>query len=216
MQIGAHKRNSGTTLVELLVYILLLSISAGALYSILISNMKTYDSIENRMVMHQDLRNALALISREVRMAGLNPDGVAGVGFQQDPSDNFDTDANSLHFTMDLNGDGVISGTGEDVGYFLQYDTTTHANNLMRRADYGSGLAAEVLLENVTRWEITYLAQDETTPVTDPSAINPTLANTAYFVNILIEAETSKEDVVSGTTKKQVLVDRMRVRNAGL
>lgn len=210
MKKTTQKCDSGTTMIELLVYILLLSISAGALYSILVSNMKSYDSIENRMVMHQDLRNALSLITREVRMAGLNPDDIAGIGFQQHPNDNFDCDSNSIHFTLDLNGDNDTNDSGEDIGYYLEPDPSTGQNRLMRRADYGSGLAAEVLLENVTRWELSYFEQDGTTAVATPSGTN------AFFVKVLIEAETSKDDVVSGDTKKQLLEDTVRVRNAGL
>lgn len=205
-----RKAEPGTTLVELLIYVLLLSISAGALYSILVSNMKTYDSIENRMVMHQDLRNAISLIGREVRMSGLNPTNTAGIGFQQDTDDKYDTDANSIHFTLDLNGDEDTNDPGEDIGYFLEYDPSTSANNLMRRADYGSGLASEVLLEGVTRWELTFFGQDGTTVIAAPSGTD------TFFVDILIEAETAKEDIVSGSTKKQTLEDRVRIRNAGL
>ncbi|MBC8277735.1 MAG: prepilin-type N-terminal cleavage/methylation domain-containing protein, partial [FCB group bacterium] len=63
-------RNDGFSLVELLIYMMLFGIASTAMYTVFISNIKSHSSQENTMEMNQDLRGAMDLIMREVRMAG--------------------------------------------------------------------------------------------------------------------------------------------------
>ncbi len=210
-----HRKSDGergVTMVELLIYIALMGITSSALYSVLISNIKSHDSIENTLVMNQDIRGGIGLMVRELRQAALNPREVAGIGFQQNADDRYNTDANSIHFTADLNNDGNIAGAGEDVGYYVDWDINSGSNALYRRTDYNNGgaLTPQILLTHVTNWQVQYLAQDEATPVAAPAGSN------VFFVDITLQAQTDKKDAVTGQVKTQTMQTRVRVRNAGL
>lgn len=212
-RLSSHKsRDLGVSLIELLIYIALMGITATALYSVLIGNIKAHDSIETTMVMNQDIRGAMNLLVREIRQAALNPDAISGIGFQQNADDRYNTDANSLHFTSDLNDDGTIAGAGEDVSYYVENDPVTGSNALWRRTDYSDAgaLTAQVVIPYVTNWQLQYLQQDGATAVATPSGTN------VFFVDITLQAQTGKMDALSGQVKTQTMQTRVRVRNAGL
>lgn len=208
-----HKgRDLGVTMVELLIYIALMGITSTALYSVLIGNMKAHDSIETALVMNQDIRGAMNLMVRELRQAGLSPREIAGVGFQQDVDDRYDTDGNSFRFTADINGDEAINGSGEDVGYYIENDPVTNSDALWRRTDYGNAgaLTAQLVIPHVTNWQVQYFGQDGVTAVAAPGGTN------VFFVDLTLQAQTSKRDALSGQVKTQTMQTRVRVRNAGL
>lgn len=204
-------RDRGVSMVELLIYIALMGITSTALYSVLIGNMKAHDSIETALVMNQDVRGAMNLMVRELRQSGLSPKEIAGIGFQQNGDDRYDSDANSFHFTADVNGSATIAGAGEDVSYYVENDTATNSNALWRRTDYGNAgaLTAQVVIPYVTNWQVLYFAQDGATAVV-PNGTN------VFFVDLTLQAQTSKNDSLSGQVKTQTMQTRVRVRNAGL
>ncbi len=103
----------GFTLVELLIAMAIGAVLLTATYELLNTNSKLYYSKENTMIMTQDLRVATDFLIREIRMAGCNPTGASGIGFQSD------TDVTSIHFTIDINGDGATTGTHEDIEYLI-------------------------------------------------------------------------------------------------
>lgn len=201
-----HKgMQAGATLIELLVYIALVSIGMTAVYSILISNIKTYDSIENTLVMHQDLRAALDMMVKEIRRAGCNPENGADIGFQS-------ANANSIHFTADLQTassepDKSYTAVNEDVEYYLEDGT------LFRRARYqeGGNLEAQPLIEHVTSFQLTYWKKDGTTAGAAPANLND-----IWFVNIVLEGETVNPDRLSKKTKTERVEARVRIRNQGM
>ncbi|MBI5845217.1 MAG: prepilin-type N-terminal cleavage/methylation domain-containing protein [Deltaproteobacteria bacterium] len=205
-------RDKGVTMVELLIYIALMGITSTALYSVLIGNIKAHDSIETTLVMNQDVRGAMNLMVREIRQAGLSPKEIAGIGFQQDADDRFDTDANSFHFTADINNNAAIGGSGEDVCYYIENDPGTNSDALWRRTDYGNAgaLTPQMVIPYVTNWQVQYLAQDGATAVAAPNGTN------VFFVDITLQAQTSKNDALTGNVKTQTMQTRVRVRNAGL
>ncbi len=204
-------RDTGTSLIELLVYMALVTIGLTAVYSVLVTNLKTYDSIENSQVMHQDLRSSITMMTKEVRRAGCNPEDAGGVGFQTDADDRYNTDGNSIHFTADLsplNGeaDGRVTGISEDVGYYLEGDT------LFRRAVYadGAALEAQKLVENIKDFQLTYFERDGTQTADPPADLGD-----IWFVNILIEGNTKRLDRITGQIKTEIVESRVRVRNQG-
>lgn len=64
------RRQSGFTLVELLVVILIFGIFAGAVYSLYIAHMKTVITREEVLDVQQNVRIAMDRLSRDLRMAG--------------------------------------------------------------------------------------------------------------------------------------------------
>ncbi|MEE8430492.1 MAG: prepilin-type N-terminal cleavage/methylation domain-containing protein [Candidatus Desulfatibia sp.] len=128
----------GFTLVELLIAMAIGAVLLTATYELLNTNSKLYYSKENTMVMTQDLRAATDFLIREIRMAGYNPTGASGIGFQND------SDATSIHFTMDIDGDGAITGTNnEDIEYLIY--PQNDIQSLGRRTGGNVGLVAEYI-----------------------------------------------------------------------
>lgn len=197
----------GTTLIELLVYMLILSIVMGAIYAVLVSNFRAYDSVENNLVVQQDVRAALELMGRDIRMAGCDPAKTWDFGFQNDTDDTLDSDANSIHFTSDFDEDRQAVTPGEDVAYYREFvdDTWT----LFRRADYGdgNGIVAEPVIDNVSLLQFDYLDANE----------NPTgNFDDVRYVDVTLEAETGKVDALTKQLKRKRMTIRVGLRNAGM
>jgi type IV pilus assembly protein PilW len=70
----------GFTLVELLISIVISTIVLTAIYNLFISQNKIYTKNQELIEMEQNLRAALTIMTREIRMAGYNPHGTASVG----------------------------------------------------------------------------------------------------------------------------------------
>ena len=111
-------KESGFTIVELLIYMVMFVVVLGSMYSIMISNTRSYSSQENKVEMTQDLRAGMNLMVTEIRMAGCDPTDIDGVGFVDNADDRYDTDANSIHFTEDIDADGAIANS-ENINYYL-------------------------------------------------------------------------------------------------
>ncbi|MBU0698051.1 MAG: prepilin-type N-terminal cleavage/methylation domain-containing protein, partial [Proteobacteria bacterium] len=144
--------SSGFTLIELLVVIAIGGVLLTAIYELLNTNTKLYSSKENTMIMTQDLRAATDILIREIRMAGCNPTGASGIGFQTNSDDRYNTDANSIRFTMDTDGDGATTSSNEDINYYLY--TSDGIQKLGRRTS-GAG-SPEPVAEYVTNLAFTY------------------------------------------------------------
>ena len=77
------RTDSGFTLIEILVALALTGIVLGAIYAAYQSQHKTYITQESVAEMQQNLRAAMYLMVREIRMAGYDPRGTAGAGIEQ-------------------------------------------------------------------------------------------------------------------------------------
>lgn len=125
-------RESGFTLVELMISIVISAMVFGAIYTAFRSQQKSTDTQIQIAQMQQNLRAASLLMTRELRMTGFDPSGDAGATV---------TSAlpNALRVTMDLRGDdppagvdadgdgitdpdGDLTDPGEDVTYSLYVD----------------------------------------------------------------------------------------------
>ena len=70
MNCAHHKRNSGFTLLEMMVAMALGLIVLGSAVQMFMAGMKTSTLVSNRSDMQQDLRAAVDLISKDISMAG--------------------------------------------------------------------------------------------------------------------------------------------------
>ena len=112
------RENSGFTLIETLVTMaIFLGILAGVT-SVLILQMRSNSLQENLVSMTQELRAGISLMTTDIRLAGIRNNSPIvkfnGISAATDKT---------VHLISDLNMDGVISGSEEDIYY--QYDPSS-------------------------------------------------------------------------------------------
>lgn len=140
----------GFTLVELLTAIVPSLIVLGAVTSTFIIQNRSYEQQAHVVEMQENVRAGMQMMTRELVMAGYDPIGAAGAGIVS-------ANADSIRFTMDLNSDGDVSDSNEDVTYAL--DATD--KQLTRR---GTGIdTATPLAENIQELSFTYYDSNNST-----------------------------------------------------
>ncbi len=116
----------GFTLVEILITLLLASIVTAAIYKTFREQQKSYIVQEEVVEMQQNLRAALDIMSREIRMAGYDPLQSGNFGFLR-------ADARLIRFTIDFDNSGGTPGNDETITYQLyDYDSDGVAAELRR------------------------------------------------------------------------------------
>lgn len=124
----------GFSLVELLVAMAIAAVVMTAVFQIYKTQQGSYLLQEQVAEMQQNARTAKYIMTREIRMAGYDPTGLATAGFVSGYKD-------TINFTMDITGeDGTITVPGDDITYSLSADGELERNE-------GSGNLAVV--ENI-------------------------------------------------------------------
>jgi len=193
-------KESGFTVVELLVYTVIFIAVLGAIYGVFLTNLKAYTSQENRLEMTQDMRAGIGLMVREIRMAGYDPTF----------SSNFeiiDADGDSIHFTMDLNEDGITGDPNENI----RYEIHIPSDGIQKLTRSTNGGAKQPVIEHITDLQLSYSVAGTTVEVSSPADPADIRA-----VRISIDGETINKDPITGKHKTWGLTSRANVRNAGL
>ncbi len=117
----------GFTLVEVLIAMAVGALLLAGLFSVYVNQKKVYTLREQIAEMQQNARAGMALLGREIRMAGYDPQKTAGAGIVIARQD-------CLRFTMDLDESGAIDDPAhEDITYRVDADRElgryTGANN---------------------------------------------------------------------------------------
>jgi len=123
MYIKSNK--NGFTLIELLVAMAISGIVAGAIFTAFQSQQKSYFIQDQVTEMQQNLRAAMDIMVREIRMAGYDPQSSNGFGIidiqPRDVANNVDvglTGNGAFEFTADFDDNGTLSG-GEKISYSI-------------------------------------------------------------------------------------------------
>ena len=186
-------RSAGFTLVEVLISIAILSILFGTIYRTFDSLNRSYANENVKAGVQQKSRIGIDLMARDIRLAGLDPLGSAGAGFNP-----VNTDTTSIQFTADLNYDGDLDDPFEDITYAL------NGNLLQQTSDLGSGPVTATLLDNVTDLTFTYLDQaDNLLP--EPVATNQIRT---VLISLTMQRPAGRDGMVSRT-----YTTRVRCRN---
>jgi type IV pilus assembly protein PilW len=106
------KKDRGFSLIELLIALFISSVMAAAIFNLFIAQNKSFSIQDQVTEMQQNIRAALNLMVKEIRMAGYDPTGKAGAGIVTANPDH-------IAFTMDLNSDANCSDFNEYITYSL-------------------------------------------------------------------------------------------------
>jgi type II secretory pathway component PulJ len=144
------------TLIELMIVSAILATVILITTSILLSTNRVQEKTVQRATVQGDSRQALTLMTNELRQAGADPRtppaGIVGI---------VSATETSIHTRADLNGNGVIETAEPSEDVTFSFDSTGHAIT----RDPGSGPA--VLLDDVTGMSISYFdsANQPVTPL---------------------------------------------------
>ena len=202
--------NRGFTLAELLIGLFVSAVVMTTILSAYYSQNKSYAVQEQVAAMVQNLRAAMDIMIREIRMAGYDPTGTANAGIVT-------ANTTSITITEDLDGDGSVAGD-ENITYALADSDGDGDNDLERNNN--------LIAENIDALDFLYL--DETgNPTTVPSEIKA--------VQITMVAKTGRGDrgyvdsvvytnqqgtgilgPINDNSRRKRLTAEVRCRNMGL
>ena len=202
--------NKGFTLVEILVAMVIAGVVMAGIYSAYSSQQRSYIVQEQIAGMQQNLRAAMDLMEREIRMAGYDPTGEAGAIIIM-------ADIAELQFRIDVNGDGDFKkpgsppeyDTNEQIRYALKFDEDRDgiADGSpcgLGRETWGSGLMP--VAENIDALNFVYLDHriydkidndhDGTVDEYDEAIMTTPVANTENIraIQITLVARTGRGD----------------------
>ena len=193
----------GFTLIELLVAMVIAAIVMTSVYSVYYSQQRSYIIQEEVAAMHQNLRAAMSIMEREIRMAGCNPTGNASnLGF-------LDNQANRIQFTEDVRGkdpgdppDGDTGDPDEDISYYLtDADGDGEVDDLVRDTGGTEADIEKVIAENIASIFFSYMDANG----------NPTVAlDNIRFVGIVVTATNNDK------SRTETLQTRIHARNMSI
>jgi type IV pilus assembly protein PilW len=194
------RSEKGFTLVEIMVTLAIMAVVMAGVYLTFYSQQKSYTVQEQVAEMQQNLRGAMYLMSKEIKMAGCNPTGQAQAGIVTAAAD-------SISFTMDLWGkstddppNGSISNPNENITYALADISGDQAMEIIR-TDNNSGIGPQVVAENIDSLNFVYLDSNGNV-TTDLLRIRS--------VQITVVAKTDKAD------RQKRLATHIKCRNLGM
>ncbi len=167
------KRTRGFTLTELMVTMAIGMTLLAAVTTSFMSQTRIYNAQEQINEMQQNARGALDVITRELKMAGYNPNGGSFDGITYSTS--------QLMIQADLDGSGAIS-TSSTAHERITYAYDDINKQITRAVGTGS---AEVLADNVSAFTFSYL---------DSTGAATTVSANVRQVAISITAQTARPD----------------------
>jgi len=227
-------RSQGFTLVELLVVLAIVSIVMGGIYAVFIRSNRVYISQEEVVAAQQEVRSALDILGREIRMAGFIAVNNLPGGFDLITSPawagNPDSDieiatvdaaarTTTLAFKSDLDGDGKTDAV-RYIYYHSDHATANLRNTLYREVQTWdgpsggwNGVGEQLFLENILNLTLTYQLADGNTDTV------PADLEDIRGVIIRLTAQTSIEvEPYEGGKgfRSRELVSNIQIRNLGL
>jgi type IV pilus assembly protein PilW len=185
------RTDAGFTLIEILVVLAISGLVFSAIWATFRFQQQSYSLQRQMVAMEQNLRSAMIMMEKEIRMAGCDPFGLAGAGIVTNESD-------VIRFTMDLNYDSDVNDTGEDITYRL-YTT----DNIQKLGRSEGGGANQAVAEHINSLQFVYLDAD--------GAVTSTLSR-IRSVQITLEANTANIE----PERTEQLTTLINCRNLGL
>lgn len=174
-------KSNGFTLVELLVAMVITGIVSTAIFSTFQSQQKSYLIQEQVAEMQQNLRAAMNMTVRDIRMAGYDPDRTSQAGFVA-------ATGNSTSYTLVSDND-----TLETITYSLYDSSADGDNDIGRKIDAGNN---QPIAENIENMEFYYTLEDTT------QTLIPADTSNIRNVQITMLARTGRTDPKFKNTKQ--------------
>ena len=141
-RLGSSDRR-GLTLVELMVTISIFGIILGVVFAFMSQTSRSYSDTRERAQYQQALRATISLMTREIRSAGCDPQGV---GFEKFLL----ADVGQIRCQMDLNGDSDTTDWTPDENITYSFDAA------QREFSRDDGTGAQVILRDLNTVSFTY------------------------------------------------------------
>ncbi len=185
---GVNPDEKGFTVAEFLVAFAMLSLLMAGMIK-LFTMLNQSNTTQNVTAgVQQVVRTGIDIMTKNIRMAGFNPMMLPDVGFKADIS------KTSIHFSYDLDADGVIASE-EDITYL-------HEGQKLKRDTRDGGPVT--FIDNVTDLQFIYLdVKDQIT--TKPGNIK------TVVISMTVTEPAGREKSVSRTYSTRVIC-----RNLGL
>ena len=164
---ATYNDKSGFTLIEMMVALAIGMIVIASVAGTFTSQTRQNKAEEEISQLHQNVRGAIDLISRELMQAGYKAPGgtVTGVTYS----------ATELLIQADINGNGSID-TGNTSLEYIIYTRNSGTNQITRQL--GSSGTPEVVADNITQCDFTYKDASGTTTTTSASIRKVTITIT--------------------------------------
>lgn len=219
------QKESGFTLVELMVALVVFGVVLTGVVKMFTSTSRYNSSQEMIVSLNQDMRAVKQLMVDEIRSAGCNPKKGANIGFLKNNDDRRNTDANSIHFTRDIdNNDGdeflEPDGDADDPNENVIYYRRDAAGNIMNPGNNAVGTlvrdtggGAQPVMENVVNLQFIYYNSNGN--VINAAALNTnTGLDNIAAVEVVITGQVARPKLVDQGAQQQTQRYRIRVRNA--
>ena len=183
-------KKNGFTMIELLASILISVVLLAGFYSVFFSQQTAFSAQEQVAEMNQNIRAALDLMTREIRLAGYKNSTSTFNGVATATS-------NSIRILADLNQDGDTADDDEDISYTY---------NAGARQICRNGITLPVA-DNITNLSFQYTLKDGT--------VTSAPANLADIrkITLSITARTTHPDQGTGTYRSITLSSDITPRN---
>ena len=156
----------GFTAVELLISLAIMSMTLGSIYSLYMSFIRTCTKESVKIKLQQNVRSSLDMMIRDIRLAGLDPEGTGEFGI-------IAVTPQSIKFTADRDMDGELdipnAADGIDLSdlEYMEYEFDD-SNGIVRMSLYKppDGTTKELsdtLVENVTGLTFSYFTSNDVT-----------------------------------------------------
>ena len=161
MKIG----KKGFTAVELLISLAIMSMTLGSIYSLYMSFIRTCTKESVKIKLQQNVRSSLDMMIRDIRLAGLDPEGTGEFGITE-------VTPQRIKFTADRDMDGELDTPNDDDIIdlsdleYMEYEFD-NSNGIVRMSLYKpDGTTREMsdtLVENVTGLTFSYFTSNDVT-----------------------------------------------------
>ena len=191
----------GFTAIEMLISLAILSMTLGSIYSLYVSFIRTCTKEGVKINVQQSVRSSLDMMIRDIRIAGLDPEGTGDFGIVA-------ATPQRIQFTADRDMDGELDDADATDGIdapdmeFMAYEYD--GNNTLRMSLYkanGNLEISDTMVENVTDLTFSYFnSNDDTTSNLDDIR--------TVGIRLTIQKPSGPDGQVSRT-----LVKRVKCRN---